>query len=120
MSNVENQPPRCLGLCGDGDEIAAITEVEHRFGVRFDYSDARNWTTVGDVFEALRRTLPLEQAAADDTWARFAEAICMETGVDPSRVTQETLLLGQRRFDWRVVAVVATVLGVMLALVRHW
>lgn len=35
--------------------MAAIEEVERRFGVRFDYSDARNWTAASEVFVALRQ-----------------------------------------------------------------
>lgn len=120
MANAENHPPGSLGLGGDGDEIAAINEVEHRFGFRLDYSDARNWKTAGDVFTALRQALPAERAGAHDNWTRFAEAICAQTGVDPSRVTQETLLLGQRRFDRQAALAVAILIGVVLALVRHW
>lgn len=119
MAAVANHPPRSLGLGGDGDEIAAITEVERCFGVRLDYSDSQNWETAGDVFAALQRELPAEQAAAHDTWTRFAKAISSETGVDHSRVTHETLLLGERRFDGRLLAVVAILIGLTLA-VLHW
>ena len=120
MAIAENHPPRSLGLGGDGDEIAAVGEVEQSFGVRLDYSDPRSWATAGDVFAALQRALPAEQAAAQDTWARFAAAISSETGVDPSRVTHETLLLGQHRFDRRVLVVVAILIGLVLAAVRQW
>ncbi|OYY89196.1 MAG: hypothetical protein B7Y45_13280 [Sphingomonas sp. 28-66-16] len=120
MAFTENHPPRSLGLGGDGDEMAAIAEVERRFGVRLDYSDSQNWTTAGDVFGALRRALPTERAAAHDTWARYAEAIASETGVDPSQVTHETLLLGQHRFSRRILLVVAILIGFMVAVVRYW
>jgi hypothetical protein len=120
MAIVENHPPHSLGLGGDGDEIAAIAEVEHRLEVRLDYSDARSWTTVGDVYAALQRALPAERAAALDTWARFADAIFMETGVDPSRVQPETLLLGQHRFDRRLLLVIAALIGLAFAVARHW
>lgn len=120
MAIPENYPPRSLGLGGDGDEIAAIEEVERYFGVRLDYSNAQSWTTVGDVFAALQRTLPEERAAAHDTWARYVEAIALETGVDPSRVTPETLLLSQHRFDRRILFVVAILIGLTAAAIRHW
>ena len=120
MAIAENHPPRSLGLGGDGDEIAAIEEVERRFGVRLDYSDSQSWTTAGDVFGALQRALPAEQAAAHDTWTRYAEAISLETGVDPSQVTHETLLLGQHRFNRRTLLIVAILIGLTVALVRHW
>jgi len=120
MAIAENHPPFSLGLGGDGDEIAAISAVEQCFGVRLDYSGSQSWTTVGDVFDALQRALSTERAAAHDTWERFAEAISLETGVDSSQVTHETLLLGQHRFDRRVLLVVAILIGLTLAVVRHW
>lgn len=120
MAIADNHPPRSLGLGGDGDEIAAIKEVERCFGVLLDYSDSQSWTTAGDVFAALQRALPAERAAAYDTWARFAEAISSETGVDPSQVTHETLLLGQHRFERRILLAIAIVVGLTLAIVRHW
>ena len=120
MAIAENHPPRSLGLGGDGDEIAAIKEVERCFGVRLDYSDSQSWETAGDVFAALQRTLPAERLSAHDTWTHFAEAISSETGVDPAQVTHETLLLGQHRFDRRVLLVVAILSGVTLAVVRYW
>lgn len=120
MTIAENYPPHSLGLDGDGDEIAAIKEVELCFGVQLDYSSSQSWTSAGDVFAALQRALPAERAKAHDTWTRFAEAISSETGVEPSRVTHETLLLGQHRFDRRVLLVVAIVIGVTLAVVQHW
>jgi hypothetical protein len=120
MAIAENHPPHSLGLGGDGDEITAIADVERRFDVRLDYSDARGWMTVGDVYAALQRALPAEQAAAFDTWARFAEAISNETGVDPSRVQPETLLLGQHHFDRRLLLVTAAVIGLAFAIARHW
>lgn len=52
---LQNLPPATLGLWGDGDEIAAIEEVEERFGVKLDTSTAASWLTVGDVFAALQR-----------------------------------------------------------------
>lgn len=120
MPIAENHPPHSLGLGGDGDEIAAIKEVERCFGVRLDYSDAQSWTTAGDVFAALQRELPAERAAAHDKWVRYAGAISSETGVDPSRVRHETLLLCQHRFDRRILPIIAILIGLTLAVVRHW
>jgi hypothetical protein len=120
MAIAENIPPVSLGLGGDGDEVAAIKEVERRFGVQLDYSDSQGWTTVGDVFAALQRALPAERAAARDTWTHFAEAISFETGVDSSQVTTATLLLGQHRFSGRLLVVVAILIGLTFAIVQQW
>ena len=120
MASADNLPPRSLGLGGDGDEIAAIKEVERAFGVRLDYSGARNWLTVGHVFAALLQSLPPEQADMSETWSLFAQAISSETGVDPSHVRVDTLLLGQAHFDRRVALIVASVIGVVLALAHFW
>ena len=116
MTPAENLPPHSLGLWGDGDEIAAIRDVECRFAVQLDYSDARNWVTAGDVFAALQRALPVAQAQA---WRIFAEAISAETGVDPAEVKASTALLGTRRFSWKLSIVVAVVAGLVLALILH-
>lgn len=120
MAVAANHPPRSLGLGGDGDEIAAIAEVEQRFGVRLDYSDARYWTTVGDVYAALLHALPAAEGAKGDTWARFAGAISMETGVDPSRIEPETLLRGQHQFDHKRLLVVAVMIALTFAILRYW
>ena len=120
MPTAEKLPPASLGLGGDGDEIAAITEVERRFGVRIDYSGAQHWTTVGDVFAALQQVLTSERAKDCKTWPPFTQAISGETGVDPRQVTAETLLLGKARRDLRIALVIACVLGVAFAIVRHW
>lgn len=118
MVSVPDLPPCSLGLGGDGDEIAAIREVERRFGVSLDYSDAHRWRTVGDVFSALQQALPAERTTAGDTWSNFRETISQETDVDPSGVTQATLLLRQSRFDWRILFVVSCLMGVAYAIGR--
>lgn len=120
MAILQNHPPHSLGLGGDGDELAAIGEVERRFGVQLDYSNSQSWTKVGDVFAALQQALPAERVGAHDAWADFAAAISFETGVDPSRVTHETLLLGQHRFDFRSLLVAAILIGLMVAALRYW
>jgi len=107
MGAPQNQPPATLGLWGDGDEIAAIEEVEDQFGVKLDTSTAASWSTVGDVFAALQRALPPSEAQTEETWLKFAKAIALETGVDPCQVRPTTLLLGARRFSWRASVVLA-------------
>ena len=112
-----------LGLGGDGDEIAAIEEVEATFGVRLDYSDAGNWSTVGDVYASLLRKLSAYEAARPDLWDRFAQAISRETGIDPSRVSLETGLLAEGRLWVHVTSVsawiwVASALLIVAAVIR--
>lgn len=87
-----------LGLGGDGDEIGAITQVEQAFGVTLDYSDAGNWSTVGDVYAALLRELSAEEAARPDVWDRFAKAISHEIGLNPANVGLETGMLAEDGF----------------------
>lgn len=84
-----------VGLGGDGDEISAIEEVENEFGVRLDYSDADQWTTVGDVYAALLAQLSPEEAKKSDVWERFSRAICRETGISPSRIGLESGLIAE-------------------------
>ena len=120
MPAADNLPSKSLGLGGDGDEIAAIEEVERRFGIRLNTSDAREWATVGDVFAALQRALPEGRGEADETWTLFTDAICAETGVDPAQVTPETMLLGQRRLDWRLLVAMACLASLGFAIVHHW
>ena len=115
----QNEPPHSLGLGGDGDEIDAIEAVERCFGVKLDYADASTWRTTGDVFAALRRALPPEYPADGETWRRFAEAISAETGVDPTRVTADTLLLGKGYPPWRLILAIVLI-GLIAAAVRHF
>lgn len=95
MARAENLPPKSLGLAGDGDEIAALRDVEHYFGVSLDYSDAQHWETVGDVFTALQRALPADKADATATWTDFAKSISKQTGVDASLLNTNTRLIGK-------------------------
>jgi hypothetical protein len=118
MTSLKNLPPHSLGLGGDGDEIDAIAHVERLFAVQLDYSQADRWRTVGDVFSALQRALPPERASSSETWSRFLEAMSQETGVDPLQVTEETLLLGERQFDWRLLLLVGVVIAVAVAIAR--
>jgi len=84
-----------VGLGGDGDEISAIEEVESEFGVRLDYSDAAQWSTVGDVYAALMAQLPPEEGKRPDVWDRFSRAICRKTGISPSSVGLESGLIAE-------------------------
>ena len=61
-------PRRPLAFWGDGDEIAAIEEVEERFGVKLDTSTAASWLRFGDVFAALQRALPPNEEQTAETW----------------------------------------------------
>lgn len=117
MGSPQNQLPATLGLSGDGHEIAAIEEVEKRFGVKLDTSTAASWLTVGDVFAALQRALSPCEDQTSETWLMFATAISVETGVDPLHMQPTTLLLGTRRFGWRVSLVVAALSGLIFALI---
>ncbi|MEH6756806.1 MAG: hypothetical protein V7676_04775 [Parasphingorhabdus sp.] len=95
MGNAASSPLYTLGLGGDGDEIAAIADVEKQFAVRLDYTSAGNWRTAGDVFSALRQEIPSGSRNDEEVWRRFAEAISRETGVDSHRVVASTLLLAK-------------------------
>lgn len=120
MAKSTNQPPRSLGLGGDGDEIAAIAEVERQFGVKLDYTGSAHWVTAGDVYLALQKALLLDHEASRSVWPMFTKAISQETGVDGNAVTPETLLLGEGWLDRRVAIGVALVAGIALAVARHW
>ena len=82
-----------VGLVGDGDEIAAIQDVEAEFGVRLDYDDARNWRTAGDVYRSLLKTAGDGVTDSADVWLRFATALCLETGIDPVTISRDSPLL---------------------------
>jgi hypothetical protein len=92
---MEAHPVQSVGLGGDGDEIAAISEVEDEFGVKLDYTDAHNWHSAGDVYAALQKALPPGEADKPDTWKRFAKALCRETGISPSSISPESELLAE-------------------------
>jgi hypothetical protein len=105
MDVTDISPLATLGLDGDGDEMIAIGHVEARFGVLLDKDGARNWTTVGAVFEALKRALPPVERARRDLWPRFVDAIAHEAEVDPRRVRPETRLLAERNGWWPLIGV---------------
>ena len=90
---MDEPSAKSVGLGGDGDEIAAIREVEREFGVSLDYTDAYNWSTVGDVYSALLQQLSVDEASEPNVWERFARAICRETGISPSSIRPESGLI---------------------------
>jgi hypothetical protein len=120
--------PHSVGLGGDGDEVAAIRDVEEAFGVSLDQADAPGWRTAGDVYASLCRALPPEEAARPGTWDRFASALARETGVDPQAITPDSpLLVPDSRWAlvsnasamlWLVIAALAVV-GAVWALVQR-
>ena len=93
MSISTSKSLESVGFGGDGDEVDALLALEHHFGVSIDNSECVQWRTAGDVFEALLLALPEKQRVRDDLWPTFAQIMCAETGVDASRLGQDTLLL---------------------------
>tara|TARA_R110000868_G_scaffold342861_1_gene603839 strand:- start:1863 stop:2234 length:372 start_codon:yes stop_codon:yes gene_type:complete len=92
---METHLAQNIGLGGDGDEIAAIQEVEREFGVKLDYSDAHNWRTAGDVYAALGQALSSDEASRPDVWRRFTQALSRETGISPSSVSLDSGLIAE-------------------------
>ena len=82
-----------VGLAGDGDEIAAISDVEREFGITFDPDDAPGWFTAGNLFESLRAKLSGSSLSDREMWERFAIALSQETGVDPQSLSRESPLI---------------------------
>ena len=114
MMIAPEQPLETLGLGGDGDEMLAIEHVERSFGVELDKSQASQWHTVGDVFQALKQSLPAYERSRRDLWPRFAVAIAHESGVDPTRIMPGTRLLAGGTGRWPLL-MVAGVLGLAYA-----
>jgi hypothetical protein len=108
--------PESVGLGGDGDEIAAIRDVEGEFGIRLDYADASGWHTAGDVFASLSKALPVSERRHSDLWPRFAKALSQETGIDPARITPESPLLTKTRVSYWLVGLVIGVLFAVASL----
>lgn len=110
---MEQRPPVSVGLGGDGDEVAAIDEVEMTFGVTLDYADAPEWHTAGDVFASLLRQLPRAVADDPETWRRFAVAITDSTGVDAAAITPDSPLIDQTQ-PWQGLGRMSAMLWVLL------
>lgn len=94
---VAENLPKTVGLGGDGDEIAAIGDVERAFGVKLDYGDAPHWVTAGDVFASLQKALREDERSKPELWDRFAIALSGETGVNPQDIEGDSPLLSQSR-----------------------
>jgi hypothetical protein len=112
---VTENSPVSVGLGGDGDEIAAIADVEHAFGVKLDYSDASRWLTAGDVFDTLRNSLPAEERNRAHLWERFATALSAEAGVDPKKIEYGSPLLSESRI-WARVADASAAVWIVIGL----
>jgi hypothetical protein len=110
---MDEQKPVSVGLGGDGDEIAAIDEVEATFGVTLDYADAPTWQTAGDVFRSLQNSLPADIANAPDTWDRFATALTYQTGIDPAKIRPDSPLLDEA-VPWRGLGNLSRMMAVLL------
>ena len=98
MDNAVNS----VGLAGDGDEISAIRDIENAFNIKFDYDDAPNWITAGDLFASLKNRLSEKELNDVGLWDRFAFALSQETGVDPKALSSESLLIIEGH-PWRQV-----------------
>ncbi len=110
---MEEDRPVSVGFGSDGDEIAAIDEIEMTFGVTLDYADAPTWQTAGDVFRSLQSRLPADVANAPDTWDRFAAALTHETGIDPATITPGSPLLDEA-LPWRGLGNLSRMMAVLL------
>ena len=97
---MEAVPPCSVGLGGDGDEVAAIENVEEAFGVTFDDQGAPAWRTAGDVFASLLKVLPPEASGDVTIWERFAAALALETGINPQQITPDSPLLLPDKGTW--------------------
>jgi hypothetical protein len=114
---MEAAPPCSVGLAGDGDEIAAIQQVEEAFGIAVDYGDAPQWHTAGDVFASLLKALPPNAEVAPETWLKFAQALASETGIDPGLLTSDSPLLLPPRSCWGELKDAALILAMLWAAV---
>lgn len=82
-----------VGLAGDGDEISAIYDVQNAFNIKFDYDEAPNWITAGDLFASLKNKLSEKELSDRGLWDHFASALSQETGVDPKALSPESPLI---------------------------
>lgn len=106
-------PATSVGLGGDGDEIAAIDEIESEFGVTIDYADAPQWLTAGDVFNSLLMQLSPDVAQDPQTWPRFVRALTNGTGTDPLDITPDSPLIEESHL-WRGLGRLSTMLWALL------
>lgn len=111
---MDDNSSKSVGLGGDGDEIAAIDDVERAFGVKLDYADAPHWLTAGDVFTSLQKALPAEERDEPDLWKRFAVALCGQTGVNSNDIERASPLLSGSGF-WALLADASAVVWIIAA-----
>jgi hypothetical protein len=97
---MEAAPPCSVGFVGDGDDIAALENVEEAFGVTLDDQDAAAWRTAGDVFASLLKVLPPDASGDATIWERFTAALALETGISPQRITPDSPLLLPDKGIW--------------------
>jgi hypothetical protein len=86
-----------VGITDQAERLGALDEVEAAFQVRLDRTQAEEWETAGDVFQALRAARPELSSDNAVTWATFAQAITSETRVDPASITPESPLTTRPR-----------------------
>ena len=110
---MDENRPVSVGLGGDGDEIAAIDEIEAIFGVTLDYADAPTWHTAGDVFRSLQNRLPQDVARAPDTWDRFITILSDVSGGDPARITPDSPLIDATH-PWRGLSNLSSMMAALL------
>lgn len=118
---MDDSPRMSVGLGGDGDEIVAVADVEHAFGIKLDYADAPHWLTAGDLFASVQRTLSDEQQGDPEVWGRFAVALCGQTGVNPKDIEPSSPLLSKSRFwaklaDASALVWIITIVGFVIAI----
>jgi hypothetical protein len=103
-----------VGLAGDGDEVAAICDVEREFGVKLDYSDASNWRTAGDVFLSLKSALAANNRHSEAVWERFATSLTGQSGVKPGLIAPDSPLLLPPSNFWRRVTDMSVVIWILV------
>ena len=70
-----------IGMVGDGDDVAAIEEIEKDFGVSFDRDGLERIRTLGDLFDILIGMRP--DLDRDESWQRYTEASRSSAGRTP-------------------------------------
>src|SRR3712207_6491515 len=108
-----SSPPLSVGLGGDGDEIAAVRDVEEEFGVVLDYADAPSWDTAGDLYASLCKALPKNGRPDTDHWIRFVTALSRETGVDPALIGPDSPLLTDRPVNYWLIGLFIGAIGTL-------
>jgi hypothetical protein len=109
---VENSPTS-VGLGGDGDEIAAIDDVERAFGVKLD-NGTLHVGSQRETYSLPSKSLPAEERDRPDVWKRFAVALCGQTGVNPDYIEPGSPLLSDSRL-WARLADASAVVWIIVA-----